>query len=79
MTQDAKQTHIYIPSSGMTRLKHGVPVGVVLDQTTIDLRDYAVDGKYLDHLQGQSVLDALQAEVRRDVGVFGDSRMSKLI
>lgn len=65
-----------IPVDPVAFFKHGVPLGLISDRAAVDLT--AVDG-FLDARYGQAVINALQAEVVRDAGVFGDSRMSDLI
>lgn len=60
----------------IAHFRHGIPLGIIADQTGIDLT--SVDG-YLDQTVAQSVIDVLQREYTNDTGLFGDNRMSDLI
>lgn len=57
--------------------RHGVPLGLIADQTGIDLTEIHDD--YLGPTDAQAVIDVLEREHRNDTGVFGDSRISDLI
>jgi hypothetical protein len=65
-----------IYSDTVAHFKHGIPLGIIADNTGIDLTK--VDG-YLEQADAQAVIDALKHEYTNDTGLFGDNRMSDLI
>lgn len=65
-----------IYSNTIAHFKHGIPLGIVADETGIDLTK--VDG-FLEPADAQAIIDVLEREYVSDTGLFGDKRMTDLI